>query len=411
MQVELIVVALAALLIGALLGLSFGWRKRRSLELELAAAERRVTELQDLRDTVGSTFKALSAEALQANNEQFLQLARERLERQQQAASGDLSQRQQAIDGMVKPLREALVKVDEKIQQLERSRTGAYEGLHTQIRGLLDAQNLLHGETRNLVHALKTPSVRGRWGELQLERTLEFAGLTEHIHFSQQTNVRDGDGSSLRPDVVVQLPGDKCLIIDAKAPMEAYLRALECRDEPERLELLKRHARHIRSHAQQLSSKAYWRQFDRAPEFVVLFIPGEAFFSAALEQDPELISFASTHNVLLATPTTLIGLLKVVSHGWRQEAVADRATEIANLGRELHERLVVQTGHFEDIGKALNRAVESYNRTLRSLESRVLVSSRRFESLLPSAPAKSIPALDPIDSKAAVSEDHQESST
>ncbi|MEX0331279.1 MAG: DNA recombination protein RmuC [Puniceicoccaceae bacterium] len=349
-------------------------------ELEAKAAEERLTELKELREKFETTFKALSADALKQSSEQFLELAKSNFSRLQEGAKGELEKRQQAINELVNPLRKSLEQVDDKIQKLEKAREGAYAGLQEQVRNLLESQGKLQAETNNLVFALKTPSVRGRWGEMQLERTVEFAGMTDHVDFVQQEST-EGESGRLRPDLIVRLPGGKNIVVDAKAPLAAYLEALESKDGDETVRLLKRHAKQIRDHIKALGSKQYWRQFDPSPEFVVIFLPGEAFFSAALEQDPDLIQYGTSENVLLATPTTLIALLKAAAYGWRQEAIAEEAKQISALGRELYERLVTQTDHFSDVGKALKRAVESYNKSIRSMETRVLVTARKFETL------------------------------
>ena len=349
-------------------------------ELEAQAAEERLAELKELREKFESTFKALSADALKQSSQQFLDLAKENFARYQEGAKGDLEKRQQAINELVAPIRKSLDQVDEKIQLIEKAREGAYSGLQEQIRNLLESQGKLQSETNNLIFALKTPNVRGRWGEMQLERTVEFAGMTEHVDFVQQESAPTESGLQ-RPDLIVKLPGKKHIVVDAKTPLAAYLEALETDDGEARVELLKRHARQVRDHIKALGSKQYWRQFDPSPEFVVIFLPGEAFFSAALEQDPDLIQYGTSENVLLATPTTLIALLKSAAYGWRQEAIADEAKQISALGRELYERLTTQTDHYVDVGKALRKAVDSYNKSIRSMETRVLVTARKFESL------------------------------
>ena len=364
-------------------------------ELEARAATERLGELKELRERFESTFKALSSDALQKNNQQFLDLAKQVFGRLQEGAKGDLEKRQQAIHELVAPIRKSLEQVDEKIQAVEKARTSAYAGLQEQIRNLLESQGRLQSETNNLVFALKTPNVRGRWGEVQLERTVEFAGMTEYVDFVQQESV-EGEQGRLRPDLIVRLPGGKNIVVDAKAPLAAYLNALEEKDGEKTVELLRRHARQIRDHIKALGSKQYWRQFDPSPEFVVLFLPGEAFFSAALEQDPDLIQYGTSENVLLATPTTLIALLKAAAYGWRQEAIAEQAKEISALGRELYERLTTQTEHFADVGKSLKRAVEAYNRSLRSMETRVLVTARKFETLAEDS-KKKLPEVEQIE--------------
>ena len=362
-------------------------RERMQAQLRREQAE----ALERQQQQFENTFKALSADALSRNTEQFIALATQAFGKLQEGARGDLEQRRQAVEALVRPLRESLRQVDEILQAVEQARAGAYAGLQDQIRILLDSQNRLQGETKNLVHALKTPGARGRWGELQLERTVEFAGMTEHIEFIKQVHVA-GDEGILRPDLVVRLPGGKQIVIDAKAPLDAYLKALECEDRERETAFLEQHAAQIRAHIRVLAGKRYWRQFESTPEFVVMFLPGEVFFSAALEQDPGLIEYGSAENVLLATPTTLIALLKAAAYGWRQEAIAERAREITQIGRELYDRLVTQAEHFEDLGKSLARAVESYNKSLRSLESRVLVTARKFETLAGDA-KKPLPRL------------------
>lgn len=349
-------------------------------ELESKATAEKVEELKNLREKFESTFKALSSDALQKNNQQFLDLAKQAFSRLQDGAKGDLDKRQQAINELVAPIRKSLEQVDAKIQAVEKAREGAYSGLQEQIRNLLETQGNLQKETNNLVFALKTPNVRGRWGEVQLERTVEFSGMTEYVDFVQQEST-DSEQGRLRPDLIVRLPGGKNIVVDAKAPLAGYLDALEAKDGDETLKHLKRHARQIRDHIKALASKQYWRQFDPSPEFVVIFLPGEAFFSAALEQDPDLIQYGTSENVLLATPTTLIALLKAAYYGWRQEAIAEEAKEISALGRELYERLTTQTEHYVDVGKSLKRAVESYNKSIRSMDTRVLVTARKFEHL------------------------------
>lgn len=374
---------------------------RREVENEAAAV--RLEELSEIRQRLETTFKALSSEALSRNNRQFLDLARETFSRLQEGAKGDLKERQQAIGELVGPIRKSLEQVDEKIHLLEKARIGAYTGLQEQIRNLLESQGRLQSETNNLVFALKTPSVRGRWGEVQLKRTVEFAGMLEHVDFVQQESVSGEDGR-FRPDLIVNLPGGKRIVVDAKASLDGYLKALEAKDGAERIREMGRHARQIRDHVKALGSKQYWRQFEPSPEFVVLFLPGEAFFSAALEQDPDLIQYGTGENVLLATPTTLIALLKAASYGWRQEAITDEAKEISALGRELYERLTTQTEHFSDLGKALKRAVESYNKSVRSMETRVLVTARKFERLSPEG-SKALPELESIESNPLEEED------
>lgn len=380
----------------------------QELARRLAAIEAQATEerkgaaeklalMEDAQARLKDAFHALSAEALRKNNQSFLELAKETLGIFQESAKGDLEKRQQAISEVVTPVRESLAKVDAQILELEKHRVGAYESLHAQVRSLLETQQQLRAETGNLVKALRAPNVRGRWGEVQLRRVVEMAGMVDHCDFKEQQSVTGEDGGLLRPDMVVQLPEGKTIVVDVKAPVAAYLDALEAPDDVTRAEHLARHAGQVRTHIEALSRKAYWEQFDPTPEFVVLFLPGEMFFSAALERDPLLIEYGASKRVILATPTTLIALLKAIFFGWRQQKLTKNAEEISNLGRSLYSRLSTMGGHIEKLGKSLGRSVESYNQAVASLETRVMVKARMFKDLEVDARGIELQPLEPVD--------------
>ena len=346
-----------------------------------AGYEERARLLGDAKQALENAFKSLSAEALKSNNAAFLDLARASLGEFQQVAKGELEKREQAIDALVAPVKASLDKVDEKIGALERAREQAYGEIRQQFTQMGESQALLRQETANLVKALRQPHVRGRWGEVQLRRVVEMAGMMKHCDFVEQESAQDDEGRLLRPDLVVRLPGSRQIVVDSKAPINSYLDAHEAVDEEQRRAKMREHGMLVRSHLQALSKKSYWEQFQPTPEMVVMFIPGEAFFSAALEADPELLDAAFAQNVIIASPASLMALLKAAAYGWRQESIAENSRAISDLGRELHTRLSTMVRHIARIGASLDGAKDAYNDAIGSLESRVLVSARKFKEL------------------------------
>ena len=364
--------------------------------------EAAVQQLADQKTLVDSTrqeligsFQSLSSEALKHNNETFLKLAAVSFETLQVKAEGDLAQRQQAITALVNPLHESLQRYDEQLRLLEQSRQLAYGGLDQHLKSLAESQQRLQQETGNLVKALRAPTIRGQWGELTLKRVAELAGMVDHCDFAEQQSVT-GEEGRIRPDMIVQLPGGRQIIVDAKTVLSAYLDAHEAQTDAQRLEALRRHAEQVKSRMDELSLKAYWTQFDRAPEFVVLFLPGEQFLGAALDHNPQLIEEGFARGIVLATPATLIALLRAVAYGWRQEQLTAHAEEAGRLGKELYERMAVLADHMNDVGQALGKSVSAYNRAVGSLETRILPAARRFKELGISSD-KDIPMLESTD--------------
>ncbi len=351
----------------------------RQSELRVIAEEKN-TRLQETEARLSEIFNNISSQALKNNNQSFLEMARLSLENYQENARNELEMKRQAIGHLVSPLQESLQKVDQQLQEIEKNRIATYTSLTEQVKSLTRNEMLLQTETANLVKALRRPQVRGRWGEIQLRRTVEIAGMVEYCDFMEQVSAATDNGQ-LRPDMVIQLPNQQNIVVDAKTPLQAYLEAVESQDEAQQITKLKEHAAQLRVHINKLGSKNYWEQFKPTPEFVVLFLPGESFFSTALEQDPAMIEYASRQKVILATPTTLIALLMTISYGWRQERIAENAREISELGKDLYNRLSTMTSHMGDMKKNLDKTIEAYNRMIGTFESRVLVSARRFKDL------------------------------
>lgn len=364
-------------------------------EEALKRVEEQQAILAQARLELAETFQALSGTALQRNNEAFLNLAKTTFQAIQAEAKGEWSRRHQAIDDLVKPLHDQLGRYADQLQQLEQSRQAAYGGLDQHLRLLAESQQRLQQETGQLVNALRTPAVRGRWGEMTLRRVAELAGMVPHCDFFEQESVVSEEGRA-RPDMLVRLPGGRQIVIDAKAVLSAYLEAHDAPNDDQRAERLKRHAAQIRARMEELSLKAYWAQFDLAPEFVVLFLPGEQFLGAALEQDPTLIEDGFSRGVVVATPTTLMALLRAVAYGWRQEQLTAHAQEAGRLGKDLYERMALLAQYLNEIGAALGKSVAAYNRAVGSLESRVWPAARKFKDL-GIATEKEVPLIDPVE--------------
>ena len=397
---SLIVVGVFALACGALVA----WLASRpaqarlgtELEKERAVHAERLMAYADAEARLREAFQALSAEALRTNNEAFLDLAATRLSEARTEAATDIDARKKAIEDLLAPVTRTLEQVDREIRDAERQRL--YDGAQLLQRiASLDAMGKeLRGETQRLVDALKRPGVRGRWGELQLKRVVELAGMVEHCHFAEQQTIQ-GEAGRLRPDVIVWLPGGKQIVVDAKAPLDAYLRALEAPDEEARHKLLADHARQVRTHLTQLASKNYSSQLPISPDFVVMFLPGEMFFSAALEQDPTLIEFGVEKRVIPASPTTLIALLRAVAYGWQQQAIEENARKISELGRGLYESVRTLGGYFDQLGSRLKSSLDAYNQAVASLEGNVLVKARKFKDLQAANGGEDIKALETVD--------------
>jgi DNA recombination protein RmuC len=384
--------------IAGLVGILIGWLAARPAQARL---QERLNTLQGADASLRETFRALSAEALSSNNQAFLDLADTRMREARTVAVNDIDERKTAIEHLLAPMAKTLGEVDRELKDSERRRIESSAQLLQRIASLDTAGQDLRNQTGKLVDALKRPGVRGRWGELQLKRVVELAGMVQHCDFVEQHTVTGDEGDRrMRPDVIIRLPGGKNVVIDAKAPLDAYLRALDAPDETSRLALLCEHAKQVRAHVSQLSAKGYAAHVQPSPDFVVMFLPGEMFFSAALEHDPELIEFGiggNVQHVVLASPTILIALLRAVAYGWQQEAMEENARKISDLGRQLYDAVRVLGGHFDDLGTRMKSSLDSYNKAVGSLEGNVLVKARKFKELQAANAVEDIPLLEPVD--------------
>jgi DNA recombination protein RmuC len=382
--------SIITLIFGVGLGVVIGWLVTRAVHAE------RLKAYHSAEMRFREAFQALSADALKTNNEAFLALAETRLREARAEAASDIDARKKAIEDLLAPMVKTLDEVDREIKDAERRRTESGAQLLQGIATLKSDSQNLRDETRRLTDALKRPGVRGRWGELQLKRVVELAGMVEHCHFTEQETITSDQGR-IRPDVIINLPGGKHVVVDAKVPLDAYLRALEAPDEDTRVKLLADHARQVRAHVSQLSAKTYFEKVPSTPEFVVMFLPGEMFFSAALEQDPLLIEFAVEKRVIPASPTTLIALLKAVAYGWQQQAMEENARKISELGRNLYDAVRTLGSHFGALGTKLKSTLEAYNDAVGSLEGNVLVKARKLKDMHAANGGEEIKQLEPID--------------
>ena len=397
-------VLVSILAVGVTIGALVGWlasrpahaRLQTELEKDRAVHAERLSAYQDAEAKLRDAFSALSSEALKNNNEQFLSLAETKLHQARTEAAADIEARKKSIEDLLAPMARTLEHVDREIKESERRRIETGATLIEKIAALDTMGQDLRGQTQRLVDALKRPGVRGRWGELQLKRVVELAGMVEHCHFTEQETIST-DSGRIRPDVIINLPGGKHVVVDAKVPLDAYLRALEAPDDECRQRLLADHARQVRTHIAQLSAKSYYDKIPATPEFVVMFLPGEMFFSAALEQDPLLIEFGVEKRVIPASPTTLIALLRAVAYGWQQEAMEENARKISDLGKNLYEAVRTLASHFGTLGARLQSSLEAYNQAVGSLEGNVLVKARKFKELHAANGGEEIRQLEPID--------------
>ena len=407
----LLILLLAAPVAALLAGWLLGRRRVHALELELATAHAELKSAADLArerdhaldlalERLRAGFDNVAGEALRSNSEVFLQLARQVLGQQQELAVRNLGDREKAVEAMLLPVREALVHTHEQIARIEKERAESFGALRSSIEGVALGQQALQRETRNLVTALRRPEVRGQWGEMTLRRLAELAGMVEHCDFVEQVHVPGEDGA-LRPDMVVNMPDGRQIVVDVKTPLDAYLSAVEAANDDDRAVAIKRHAQAVVERVRQLSSKAYWSQFERSPDFVVLFIPGDQFLTAAIGEVPSLLEDAIRQHVIIATPSSFVALLKAVAYGWRQNVLADNAARIQELAEDLYKRLARFAEHIGRIGKSLGQSVDAYNSAVGSLERQVLPGARKFTEL-GLRPEREIEEIAPVEKLARV---------
>lgn len=395
-----------ALAFGLLLGVLITWlvarRKRQQLELQIKGQEilesERNAALEAANAQLVQAFSDVSTKTMQSNSESFLQLAEQKLNVHNEKAKAELTEREKAVEALVKPIRDALDASKKQIGELEKSRSEAYGSIRAQLESMHNSQKTLRQETQNLVNALRRPEVRGRWGEITLRRLVELAGMVEHCDFQEQASVQTDNGQQ-RPDMIVRMPDKREIIVDAKTPLDAYLSAVEAVNDEERKTRLQQHARNVRARIRELSSKSYWQQFRHSPDFVVLFIPGDQFLSAALDVDHTLIEDALSQNVILATPTSFVALLRAIAYGWRQEVLAENAEVIREVGQDLYSRLATFAEHLSRLGRSLDSSVSAYNKAISSYDSRILPGAKKFTELGVTA-RKEPPPLEPIERSA-----------
>jgi len=366
-----------------------------TLEFKEKAAAEKQTAYENDRKQLSETFASLSGQALKNNTEQFLNLAQEKLKQFNIEAQGNLEKKEQAIEHIIKPIKEALEKTEKQLRNIEHERKEAYGSISKHLESMTQTQQMLHGETRNLAQALRRPEVRGQWGELTLKRLVELAGMAPHCDFYEQEHTQTDEGA-IRPDMIIRMPGGREIVVDVKTPLDAYLSAVEASDDKSRDQHLHHHARKVRERIRELASKSYWSQFKNSPDFVVLFIPGDQFLSAALDKSPELLEYALQQKIILATPTSLVALLRAIAFGWNQEVVAESAEQIRQLGEDLYKRLNTFTNHLAKLGKTITSSVDNYNSAVGSFQRQLIPGARKFTEMGISA-SKEADDLDTIE--------------